>query len=199
MHYIGNRAIAIADGRPNLEIEYSPGYTAGSFILPIVAVTMAFFVFNIKEKITILWTLLGGTMSGIAIVGMHYLGLGGIINYQPLVPWKSVLGSAIIAVSASTLALGTSFYLKSRWTASWWKRLLCALLLAVAVSSSHWISTVGTAYRCKANYNQPDVGLSRDESVIVVLVLVRNAHDDFTIAANWASPSPAVAFYSSWL
>lgn len=173
MHYIGNRAIAIGDGRHQLQIVYSPGYTAGSFFLPILVVTMAFFVFNIKESVTILWTLLGGTIAGTAICGMHYMGLVGTANYQPVVAWRYVLGSAVVAVVASTVALGTSFYLKSTWTAVWWKRLLCALCLAVAVSSSHWIATVGTDYRFKAVSKGSGNGLSRDGTVIVVLILVQ--------------------------
>ena len=112
-------------------------------------------------------------MSGTAICGMHYLGLGGTANYQPVVAWRYVLGSAVVAVFASTVALGTSFYLKSTWTATWWKRMLCALLLAVAVSSSHWIATVGTDYRFKADADETKNGLSRDTTVIVVLILVR--------------------------
>lgn len=173
MHFIGNRAIRIGDGSRQLQIEYSPGYTAGSFFLPIVVVTLAFFVFNIKESVTISWTIIGGTIAGTAICGMHYMGLGGTANYQPIVAFRYVLGSAIIAVVASTLALGTSFYLKTTWTASWWKRLLCALLLSVAVSSSHWIATVGTNYRFKAEAETTKNGLSRNATVIVVLILVR--------------------------
>lgn len=172
MHFIGNRAIRIGDGDPHLQIEYSPAFTAGSFFLPIVVVTMAFFVFNIKDVVTIPLTLTGGTMSGTAICGMHYLGLGGTANYKPIVAWRYVLGSAIVAVAASTVALGTSFYLKSTWTASWWKRLLCALLLALAVSSSHWVATVGTKYRFEADADETKNGLSRDTTVIVVLILV---------------------------
>lgn len=175
MHFIGNRAIRIGDGSRELQIEYSPGYTAGSFFLPIVVVTMAFFVFNIKESVTISGTILGGTIAGTAICGMHYLGLGGTANYHPIVTFRYVLASAIIAVVASTLALGTSFYLKITWAASWWKRLLCALLLSVAVSSSHWIATVGTNYRFKAVADYTRDGLSRDATVIVVLILVQTS------------------------
>lgn len=173
MHFIGNRAIRMGDGSRELQIGYSSVYTAGSFFLPIVVVTLAFFVFNIKESVTITWTIIGGTIAGTAICGMHYMGLGGTANYEPIVAFRYVLGAAIVAVAASTLALGISFYLKTTWTATWWKRLLCALLLAMAVSSSHWIATVGTDYRFKVDADYTRNGLSRDATVIVVLILVQ--------------------------
>ena len=197
MHYIGNRAIKLGDGSRELQIEYNPGFTAGSFFLPIVVITMSFFVFNIKEDVTIPWTVTGGTMSGLAICGMHYLGLGGIANYGPVVAWRYVLGSAIIAIVASTLALGIFFYLKSTWTNSWWKRALCALLLAVAVSGSHWIATAGTEYRFKADTGGASNVLSRHVIVVVVLVLVWISYGAFQIAADRVRPSHAVSAFSA--
>ena len=175
MHYIGNRAIVMAEGQVYLQIQYNPGYTAGSFFLPVCVVALAFYLFSVSEKVSILGTLIGGLLVGSAVCGMHYMGQKGIANYTPIYAWTKVLGSAIIAVAANTIALGVFFYFKSAWTNSWWKRLACASLLAVSVSGMHWLATVGTEYRTKPDMKKV-TGLSREATVVVVICLVHILH-----------------------
>lgn len=172
MHYIGNRAVVMAHGEPYLQIQYSPGFTAGSFFLPVCVVGIAFYFFSVSENVSILGTLVGGLLVGSAVCGMHYMGQKGIANYTPSYSWARVLGSAIIAVAANTVALGIFFYFKSTWTNSWWKRLSCASLLAVSVSGMHWVATVGTVYRMRANVMGTTSGLSKEATVVVVIGLV---------------------------
>ena len=162
----------MSGGEAALQIAYSPGYTAGSFFLPICVVGLAFFLFTISDVVTIIGTLSSGFLTGLAVCGMHYMGQGGISNYQPTYDIKNVVGAAVIAVVAATTALGLFFYSKSAWTDTWWKRFLCALLLAVAVSGMHWVATVGTNYRLKGNAEALEGGLSRQATVIIVLCLV---------------------------
>ena len=173
MHFIGNRAIVMAKGEAYLQIQYSPGFTAGSFFLPVCVVAIAFYLFSVSEKVSILGTMIGGLLVGSAVCGMHYMGQKGIANYTPIYAWRKVLGSAVIAVAANTIALGVFFYFKSAWTNSWWKRLACASLLAVSVSGMHWLATVGTVYRMKSDMMEKVTGLSREATVVVVICLVR--------------------------
>jgi len=173
MHFIGNRAITIEQGQPELQIGYNPGFTAGSFFLPICAVGIAFYLFTISEEVTIFGTITAGCLSGLAICGMHYVGQGGIANYQAVYDWKYIIGSAIIAVVAATLALGVFFYFKSAWTNSWWKRMVCAFMLALGVAGMHWIATVGTSYHHKTTTDVAQQGMSRQTTVVVVMCLVR--------------------------
>lgn len=172
MHFIGDRAIQMANGQADHQIQYSPGYTAGSFFLPICVVGVAFYFFSTTEKVSVFATVLGGVLTGAAVCGMHYMGQGGISNYVPVYRWRYVLGSALISVAASTAALSIFFYLKSTWTNSWIKRMACASLLATSVSGMHWVAAVGTAYRLKAGAGSSNSGLSRQATVIVVLCLV---------------------------
>ena len=155
-----------------MQIAYSPGFTAGSFLLPIIVVGLAFWLFSVSDSVTVIGTVVGGLTTGFAVCGMHYLGQGGIANYQTVYDWKFILGAAIIAVVASTIALGVFFYFKSTWTNAWWKRFLCALLLAVAVSGMHWCATFGTSYRLLSMTGADQAGLSRRATVIVVMCLV---------------------------
>jgi NO-binding membrane sensor protein with MHYT domain len=174
MHFIGNRAITMEEGQPEFQIGYSPAYTAGSFFLPILAVAGAFYIVDISQEMTIGWTTAGGMLCGLAICGMHYMGQGGISNYKAIYNWKYVVGSAIIAVVAATLALGIFFWMKSKWTNRWWKRMTSALLLAASVSGMHWVATVGTSYRLKSSVNVMAAGMSRETTIVVVICLVRS-------------------------
>ena len=189
MHFIGNRAIVMDKGQPNVQIQYSPGFTAGSFFVPIVVVGFAFYIFNVSDRVSILGTLVGGFLTGLAICGMHYMGQGGIANYVPSYSWHYVLGSAIVAVAAATAALGVFFYLKSTWTNSWWKRAFCACMLACAVSGMHWIATVGTQYRLKPGRGDMKPGLSREATVIVVIFLVSKPCGGFPLIGYTDDPS----------
>jgi NO-binding membrane sensor protein with MHYT domain len=57
----------------------------------------------------------------------------GIANYANHFDWMYVLGSAILACTAASFALGIFFSLKTRWNSSWWKRGITAAMLAAAV------------------------------------------------------------------
>lgn len=189
MHYIGNRAIVMVQGEPNLQIQYNPGFTAGSFFLPVCVVGIAFYFFSITENVSILGTMVGGLLVGSAVCGMHYMGQKGIANYISSYSWKHVIGSAIVAVAANTIALGVFFYFKSTWTNNWWKRMSCASLLAVSVSGMHWVATVGTAYRMKATTMEMTSGLSREATVVVIICLVRSPSNSSIIGLTNNSQS----------
>ena len=172
MHFIGNRAITMLEGQHHIQIQYSAGYTAGSFFLPICVVCIAFYLLSLSEKVNIIRILVVGFLTGAAVCGMHYLGQGGIANYYVSYEWPYVLGSAFIAVTAATVALGVFFYLKHSWAHNWWKRGLCAALLAASVSGMHWVATVGTIYRHRSEARKGG-GLGRQDTVVIVLCLVR--------------------------
>jgi len=171
MHYIGNRALIMANG-PG--IEYRPGYTAGSFLLPISLVGSAFYAFGIREKVSILWTMTGGILVGASVCGMHYISQQGIANYTLQYSVAYVVGAALIAVAASTTALSVFFRLTVMWTNSWPRRLACAALLAAAVSGMHWSATVGTSYQVNIEANTGGAGLSGRTTALIVLFLVKS-------------------------
>lgn len=83
---------------------------------------------------------------------MHYVGEVGISNYSTTFSAASVVGACLIAVFAATVSLGLFFRFKSHWSGLAWKRILCAALLALAISSMHWVAVVGTIYRAKQNF-----------------------------------------------
>lgn len=73
---------------------------------------------------------IGGTIAGLAVVLMHYLGQFGIENYSSVYNVGYVVGSVVIAVVASNVALVTFFVLRAQWAGTWWKRVCCGFVLA---------------------------------------------------------------------
>ncbi|RDW60762.1 hypothetical protein BP6252_12145 [Coleophoma cylindrospora] len=171
MHFIGNRAIILGNGTQFIQIAYSAGYTALSFFLPILVLFLAFWAVGSNERVSLARVGLGGALAGLGIVGMHYLGQAGISNYDCIYDIAKVIGAGVIAVVASVGALTVFFIWRSSWETSWWKRAICAVGLAGAVSGMHWLASVGTAYRLKTVDNSTANNISRNATVIVVIVL----------------------------
>ncbi|KAF6840505.1 mhyt domain signaling [Colletotrichum plurivorum] len=170
MHFIGNRAIDLADGEPELQIAYSSGFTALSFFVPIAVLLAAFVAVGINNTVSWWRVAIGGVLAGAAICGMHYLGNNSIDNYICIYNPVNVIGAALIAVAASIVALALFFVFRAAWTNSWWKRAACAVVLAGAVSGMHWCAATGTEYQL-VRLNTGSNELSRNTTVIVVICL----------------------------
>ncbi|KAK4113248.1 hypothetical protein N656DRAFT_708468 [Canariomyces notabilis] len=171
MHYIGNQAIRLLGGEPELQIVYSARMTAASFFVPILVLLIAFFVVtgNNNNSTEVSWWRVGvsGTLSGGAICGMHYLGNASISNYHCDYAVGNVAGSAVIAAAASTVALALFFVFRSAWTGSWWKRIGCAVVLAGAVSGMHWCAALGTRYTLLVVNEVGEYGPRNTTSVVI--------------------------------
>jgi NO-binding membrane sensor protein with MHYT domain len=170
MHFVGNRAIVLGRGHPDRQILYNPGYTAISFFLPIVVLLFAFYTLAISTRARQIWIMIAGFFTGTAVCGMHYLGQYSVENYYCSYRVANVVGAAIISVVASFIALSIFFRLRDTWTDSWWKRVLCAIILATAVSGMHWTAAVGTRYHWKGDLSSH--GNSRSRTAIIAACLV---------------------------
>lgn len=172
MHFIGNRAIVLGNGEANLQILYNVAFTGTSFVLPVAVLLFAFYAVGVEEKAGYIRILIGGLLTGSSVCGMHYVGQLGISNYSCSYHPANVVGSAIIAIFSSTTALGIFFRWRATWTDSWWRRGMCACLLAVAVTGMHWTAAVGTSYRDHDRNIVNGTQLSRSQVVIICAVLV---------------------------
>ncbi|KAK8149343.1 hypothetical protein G3M48_007431 [Beauveria asiatica] len=169
MHFIGNRALFIFDGQSDLQIAYSTGLTVASLFVPILVLLLAFLAVTNNDRVQWWKISLAGCLSGGAICGMHYLGNASISNYHCTYTAAYVVGAAIIAVSASTTALAVFFVFESSWKSAWWRRIMCAAVLAGAVSGMHWCAAVGTQYVLLGP--RAGSGMSRDSTIIIVICL----------------------------
>lgn len=138
--------------------------------VPILVLLLAFLAVTNNDRVQWWKISLAGTLSGGAICGMHYLGNASISNYRCTYTVAYVVGAAIIAVSASTAALAVFFVFESSWKTAWWRRVLCAAVLAGAVSGMHWCAAVGTQYVLIGM--STGSGMSRDTTIIIVICLV---------------------------
>ncbi|OAL70865.1 hypothetical protein A7D00_5195 [Trichophyton violaceum] len=171
MHFIGNCAIRLHRGDLQYQISYSSSFTVTSFFLPIVVLLFAFYFIGASERAGYWYIIATGTLTGLAVCGMHYVGQLGIANYSCTYHVGNVVGAAVIAICASITALGVFFRLRASWTDNWWKRLFCALILASAVSGMHWTAAVGTVYRV-TNAGGTSVQLfSSSQAVIICCTL----------------------------
>ena len=91
------------------------------------------------------------------------------MNYSSTYEIGNVVGSIIIAIAATNIALVLFFRLQSKWDDAFWKRAGCALLLAGAVSGMHWTAATGTSYTL---IPESENSASGKWTVIVVAVIV---------------------------
>jgi NO-binding membrane sensor protein with MHYT domain len=142
-----------------------------SFFVPIIVLMAAFVAIGSSDAVSWWRVSLGGLLCGAAVCGMHYLGNASIENYTCVYKLPYLVGSAVIAVAASTIALSMFFIFRGMWANMWWKRLLSALLLAGAVSGMHWCAAVGTQFRLRP-VHAGGRGASQNATVIAVICLV---------------------------
>lgn len=177
MHFIGNRAIVLGDGSDNIQLVYNAGWSTLSVFLPIGGLMFAFALAERPSRsrrshwISLILT---GVLSGFSVVGMHYVGNLGISNYQLHYLPGYLAGSILIAVG-DCLAVMMLFYTwREKWISRWWKRAICALLLAGGVSAMHFTASTKCVYHFK-HYSKPSAVRSRNIQVIVAGILCGTA------------------------
>ncbi|KAH7111102.1 hypothetical protein B0J11DRAFT_199184 [Dendryphion nanum] len=171
MHFVGNKAIVMGDGRTEIQLSYSAGYTALSAVIPITVLYLGFSVVDRHGKTKrslYLSLIITGLAAGLSVTGMHYVGNLGTSNYTLENNYKHVIGAAAIAVFDCWFSFTIFFHQREHWINYWWRRLLCAALLAAAVSGMHWTATVGTNYRLRTS----NEGNSQGQNVNVILASV---------------------------
>ncbi|KAL2073274.1 hypothetical protein VTL71DRAFT_10598 [Oculimacula yallundae] len=170
MHFIGDCAIVLGDGQPEIQWTISPGFTVVSFFVPVIIQLIALWVAGSNEG-SIPRALLGGVLAGLGASGMHYLGQYSVLHYDCIFDIGLIVGATIVAIVASVVALLAFFMLRAAWQTSWWKRALCAVMLASGISGMHWIISVGTSYRLTGWDHDVSDNFSKSTLVTVVIVL----------------------------
>jgi NO-binding membrane sensor protein with MHYT domain len=173
MHFVGNKAIVMGDGRSAIQLSYSAGYTALSAVLPVIGLYLGFSVvdrYGKTQRFLYLSLIITGLTAGLSIMGMHYIGNLGTSNYTLENNYKNVIAAAAIAVVDCWLSFTIFFHLREQWINYWWRRFLCAALLAAAVSGMHWTAAVGTSYRLRTVNGDNSPG--QNVNVILASILV---------------------------
>ncbi|MFE3252934.1 MHYT domain-containing protein [Streptomyces sp. NPDC059209] len=129
MHFIAMMGFAVAE----TPVAYDPATTFASLALAIVMVGVGIFIVGYRGTTTMA-LITGGTVTGLGIASMHYLGMAGMrlegrVEYDTL----TVGGSVVIAVVAATTAL---------WAAA----SLHSLLMSLAASVTMGVAVTGMHY-----------------------------------------------------
>jgi len=175
MHYIGNRAIVMGDGSSELQLVYNAGFTALSVFVPVGVLLIAFLIagMRLKGKKTLPISLVvSGILSGLAVVGMHYIGNLGIRNYSVVFSPSHIAGAVIIACVSCVAVLSLFFMLQDLWLDKFLYRLFCAVIIAIAVTGMHFEASVATQYQLQ-NFDGANYG-GRNTNIIIATVLVGN-------------------------
>ena len=130
MHFIAMLGFTIS----GQAIRYNVPLTIVSMLLAVVVVGIGVFIVGFSRPGAWPPLLLGGTIIGIGVATMHYMGMAAIrvpdsLSYNPLL----VAVSVVIAVIAGTAALWAALRLDSLWSA-----IVASLIMGVAVSSMHY-------------------------------------------------------------
>ncbi|ESZ92080.1 hypothetical protein SBOR_7537 [Sclerotinia borealis F-4128] len=171
MHFVGDEGIILGGGDPSLQISYNQISTSESFFLPVIVFFIAFWTVGSNETIDLPRVGLGGTLAGLGICGMHYLGQASISNYTCFYNIVWVVISAVIAIAGSIGSIYLFFLWRSSWASCWSKKGICACILASAISGLHWLSSVGTHYRLSGRPIPPASNPTRHFAIIVATVL----------------------------
>jgi NO-binding membrane sensor protein with MHYT domain len=129
MHFIGMLAYQVP-----MDIGYLPGPTFASLALAIVAVGIGVYI-AVSGTLSVVRLLGAGLFTGLAVAGMHYLGMEAMVMPgSTMVYDKSlVAASLLIAIVAATVALWLAVNLKG--TAI---MLGSAVIMAIAVCGMHY-------------------------------------------------------------
>jgi NO-binding membrane sensor protein with MHYT domain len=172
MHYIGDHALTLGHGEPYLQVSYDSKFTPQAFFLPVVVFFMSFWAVGSHETVNIARVCMGGTLAGLGICGMHYLGQASISNYSCVYVITYVVVSAFVAIAGCIVPIFLFFRWRAVWAIRWWKRGVCASILAFAVSGMHWLASAGTHYRLIAARPPVDADPSSHVAIIVAVILV---------------------------
>ena len=136
MHFIGMLAF-----RTPMPVTYDIGLTALSFLLAVAVSGAGLFAVarNIPRRLTLP---IAGTLTGLGIVSMHYVGMAGMRMPASLAYDTVLVGASVaIAVAASTAALWLAFR-----TASPLQRFASALVMGLAVVSMHYTGMAAATF-----------------------------------------------------
>ncbi|WP_408095963.1 MHYT domain-containing protein [Peredibacter sp. HCB2-198] len=112
MHFVGMLAFSL----PGIEISYDVPLMALSIVVAIGASALALYIVSLETS-SLLTKAGGGLAMGVAIAGMHYIGIASM-RMSAIVHWDKlwVLISIVIAVVSSFIALFLAFKLKNDFT-----------------------------------------------------------------------------------
>lgn len=161
MHFVGMLAVSVP-----VTIAYDPLPTLGSALIAVLVTGSALLSlhFGVRNKVRIA---IAGTITGLGIVAMHYLGMSAIssnclIAYSPI----GVLLAIAISIAASIAAMELAYGTRSLRSI-----IFGSVLLGLAISAMHYSAMLFTTFSLNADINvSPSALLSADTLALIVSV-----------------------------
>ena len=180
MHFIGMLAVELP-----IPISYDPLRTLGSALIAILVTGGALLSlhFGVRTKLRIG---LAGSLTGLGIVAMHYLGMSAIsancvVSYYPF----GVLLAIAIAIAASIAAMELAY-----GTRSLMSTIAGSVVLGLAISAMHYTAMVFTVFSLGAEtVVSPAPLMSSDQLAIVVVLTSFLISGLFLLSATPAEPA----------
>jgi len=130
MHFIAMLGFAI----PGETIRYNVPFTILSVVIAVIVVGIGVFIVGFSRRAGNGPLVLGGTILGLGVASMHYLGMGAVrVDASLSYNYGLVAASVIIAVIAGTAALWMALRLDSVWST-----FIASLIAGVAVNGMHY-------------------------------------------------------------
>ncbi|KAK9719533.1 hypothetical protein K7432_004714 [Basidiobolus ranarum] len=165
MHFIGMVALNLHHPFEKTSKMYPIAYQFGFTFLSIcsswIGVGLAFYFVGTSERVIPSRIVASGLFAAAGICTMHYIAIVSMnthVVYSPLI----VAASVAIAIVAACASLFIFFTLRSKWKAAWWKRTICAMIMAVAVCGMHYTGMAAVNYKIQMD----DMGPSMDNHLL---------------------------------
>jgi NO-binding membrane sensor protein with MHYT domain len=130
MHFIAMLGFAI----PGQTIRYNVPFTILSMVIAVIVVGIGVFIVGFSRRAGNGPLVLGGTILGLGVASMHYLGMGAVrVDASLSYNYALVAASVIIAVIAGTAALWMALRLDSVLST-----FIASLIAGVAVNGMHY-------------------------------------------------------------
>ena len=161
MHFTGMLAVALP-----ITINYDPLRTLASALLAVLVVGVALLSlhFGVRTKTRIC---IAGTLTGLGIVGMHYLGMSAIsancvVSYSPL----GILLAIGIGIASSIAAIELAYGNRSLLSIS-----AGSVVLGLAISAMHYSAMYFTVFTLGAELDPVSASFLDNERLALVVVL----------------------------
>ncbi len=144
MHFIGMQALVI----PGMHVSYDPWLMGLSIAAAAVGAGLAFSILE-RPALKAFHLFVGSLAMGIAISGMHYMGMASMrmnmqMHYDPILFGLSIL----VGILASAGALGLAFRVHEHtsFRSIWVEKVGSAFLMGLAITSMHYIGMLAVTF-----------------------------------------------------
>jgi NO-binding membrane sensor protein with MHYT domain len=162
MHFIAMMGFTVQEAR----INYDKPVTFASLLVAIVVVGIGVFIVGFRGR-TVPALLAGGTVMGLGVAAMHYLGMAAMRLHGELRYDLLTVGESIgIAVLAATAALWCAVSVKGAYMGFG-----ASLIMGVAVSAMHYTGMAALSVEIQSHVPEGSVGGSAPAAILAPVLI----------------------------